>query len=104
VAWVPLPCGMMVDAVEPEAAKQASERVERQTRVSSHLASVLRRTAKELERSATLAEQHAQHRERAGRKEAAAMERRAARRAHEAALRARAQAERWLKRFEEREI
>jgi len=106
------PClvgGGMIDGVmEPEAARQASAAAERalgQTRISARdVASVLGRTARALEQSATLAEQHARRREHAGRKEAAAEERRAARRAHRAAARARAQADHWLTRLEGREV
>ena len=101
----PLRGGMM--PMDPEAARQASEKAERvvsQTRVTAReLASVLRRTAEAIEQSATPAEQHAQRRERAGRQEAAEDERRAARRAHEAAARARARAEEWLEMLAERE-
>ena len=90
--------------MDPGAAKQASATAERAVNqtlmMARDLASVLARTAKALEQSATLAEEHAERRERAGRKEAAAEERRAAGRAHEAAARARAQAEEWLKLLE----
>jgi len=95
---------MMAEVMEPEAVQWASATAERaviQTRMTArHVASVLGRTAKVLERSATLAEERAGRRERAGRTEAAAEQRRAAGRAHEAAARAGAQAEKWLKLFE----
>jgi hypothetical protein len=99
---------MMAEAMEPEAARQASAAAERavsQKQINArHVASLLGRTAEALEQSATLAERHAQRREQAGRKEAAAEERRVARRAHEAAARARARAEEWLKLLKEREF
>jgi len=85
---------------------QAAERAESavgQARLTARdVASVLGRTARNLERSATLAEEHARRRERAGWQEAAAEERRAAGRAHDAAMRARGEAEKWLKLVEGR--
>jgi len=93
--------------MEPQVAREASAAAESavaRTRLTARdVASVFGRTARTLERSATLAEEHAERRERAGRTEAAAEERRAARRAHAAAARARAQAEKWLKQLEGRE-
>lgn len=101
------PRGMMVGAMEPDTAMQATEAAKRavmRTRMGARqFASVLGRTAELLEHSATLAEQHARRRERAGRDDAAAEERDAARRARETAVRARALAEEWLKMLEERE-
>ena len=93
--------------MEPQLARRASAAAESEvarTRLTARdVASVFGRTARTLERSATLAEEHAERRERAGLKEAATEERRAARRAHDAAARARAEAEKWLKLVEGQE-
>ena len=89
------------EAVEPTGA--AAERVVGETGVrAAQLASVLRRTAVTLERSAALADAHAERYEQAKRSNDAAQERRVAGRAREAARQARWHAEEWLELAAER--
>lgn len=88
--------------VDPDSAEgevRAPEHTMADTRQGAETAPrILMQLAKELERTADLAEQHAQRREQAGKADDASRERRTAQDAREAAQRARSQAEAWLDR------